>query len=143
MKKSIAAAPLASLAANAAPPSLPVRLGIDLFSVRSQGWDAFQFLDFAAKQGVEVVHFSEPRFLGSLEEGHLRKVKAAADKLRLSPEVGFGCICPTSSRFKASDGPAEEQRRVGRGQAARAGGNVPGIQAQRRIHRAVLYGFVF
>ncbi len=109
MKKSIAAAPLASLAANAAPGPLPVRLGIDLFSIRSQGWDAFQFLDFAAKQGVEVVHFSEPRFLGSLEEGHLRKVKAAADRLRLSPEVGFGCICPTSSRFKASEGPAEDQ----------------------------------
>src|SRR5262245_42896045 len=109
VKKSIAAAPLAGLAASAAPGSLPVRLGIDLFSIRSQGWDAFQFLDYAAKQGVEVVHFSEPRFLGSLEEGQLRKVKAAADKLRWSLEVGFGCICPTSTRFKPADGPAEEQ----------------------------------
>lgn len=110
--RSIAAAPLAGLAAQSpgtrrAP--LDVRLGIDLFSIRSQGWSAFEFLDYAARQGVHVVHFSEPRFLGGLEEAHLRKVKAHADKLGLSLEVGLGCICPSSKRFAAADGPAEEQ----------------------------------
>ena len=107
--RGIAAAPLATLAAGAPPAGAPVRLGIDLFSIRSQGWSAFQFLDYAAKLGVEVVHFSEPRFLGGLEESHLRKVKTHADKLELSIEIGLGCICPTSKRFVASDGPAEEQ----------------------------------
>ena len=86
-----------------------LRLGIDLFSIRSQGWDAFQFLDFASRQGVEVVHFSEPRFVGSHEESHLRQVKARADELRLALEYGYGCICPTSIRFNAAAGPAEDQ----------------------------------
>ncbi len=86
-----------------------VRLGLDLFSVRSQGWNAFQFLDYAAKLGVEVVHFSEVRFLGGTGDDHLRQVKAYADERRLSIEAGMTSICPTSKRFNAADGTAEEQ----------------------------------
>ncbi|HYM13169.1 MAG TPA: sugar phosphate isomerase/epimerase, partial [Bryobacterales bacterium] len=85
------------------------RLGIDLFSIRDQGWSAFQFLDYAAQHGVEIVHFSEPRFFGGLEEAHLRQVKARADQLGLSLEAGLGCICPTSNRFNAKDGSAHDQ----------------------------------
>lgn len=85
------------------------RLGIDLFSIRDQGWSAFQFLDYAAQRGVEIVHFSEPRFFGGLEEPHLRQVKARAEQLGLSLEVGLGCICPTSNRFNAKDGSAQDQ----------------------------------
>jgi sugar phosphate isomerase/epimerase len=86
-----------------------VRLGLDLFSVRSQGWNAFQFLDYAAKLGVEVVHFSEVRFLGGVDDEHLRKVKAYAGERRLSIEAGMTSICPTSKRFNPADGTAEEQ----------------------------------
>ncbi len=86
-----------------------MRLGIDLFSIRSQGWNAFQFLDYAARQGVKVVHFSEPRFFGGLDEAHLRKVKARADELGLEIEAGLGCICPSSKRFVAAGGAAEDQ----------------------------------
>ena len=86
-----------------------VRLGLDLFSVRSQGWNAFQFLDYAAKLGVEVVHFSEVRFLGGVDDEHLRKVKAYAGERRLSIEAGMSSICPTSKRFNPADGTAEEQ----------------------------------
>lgn len=111
MKKAgrgIAAAPLAGLAGPAGA-ALAVRLGIDLFSIRSQGWDAFQFLDYAAQHGVRVVHFSEPRFLGGLEEPHLRKVKSYADQKGLAIEVGLGCICPSSKRFNVAEGTAEQQ----------------------------------
>lgn len=89
--------------------SSKTKLGLDLFSLRSQGWDAFQMLDFAAKHGVDSVHFSEPRFLGSLEQAHLRKVKDHADQLGLEIEVGFGSICPTSTRFDEKEGTAPEQ----------------------------------
>jgi sugar phosphate isomerase/epimerase len=85
------------------------RLGLDLFSLRSQGWSPFELLDFAAKLGVDVAHFSEPRFLGSLEDAHLHKVKAHADRLGLTLEVGFGSICPSASRFKKEDGSPSEQ----------------------------------
>jgi 3-oxoisoapionate decarboxylase len=87
------------------------RLGIDAFSLRSQGWDAFQILEYCAAQGAEHVHFSEPRFLGSLEEAHLREVRAAAGRLGLALEIGMLSICPTSGIFNASQGPAEEQLR--------------------------------
>jgi sugar phosphate isomerase/epimerase len=101
------------LAAGAAVPQqrapTRARLGLDLFSLRSQGWNAFELLDFAAKAGVDVAHFSEPRFLGSVDAAHLRKVKDHADRLGLSLEVGFGSICPSSTRFPKDEGSAAEQ----------------------------------
>ena len=98
-----------SLAA-AAPAQTPMnKLGLDLFSLRSQGWTAFELLDFAAKHGAQIAHFSEPRFLGSTEPAHLKKVREHADRLGLELEVGFGSICPTSTRFNKADGTPREQ----------------------------------
>ena len=101
-----------SVAAAAAPAqTMKPKLGLDFFSLRSQGWSPFELLDFAKKNGVQIGHFSEPRFLGSLDEQHLRKVRAHADGLGLGIEVGFGSICPTSTRFVKEDGSAPEQLR--------------------------------
>ena len=85
------------------------RLGLDLFSLRSQAWSAFQLLDFAHAHGASVVNFSEPRFLGSTESDHLKRVREHADSLDIGIEVGFGSICPTSTRFVEDDGTAREQ----------------------------------
>lgn len=98
----------AAAAAQAQPPA-PIRLGLDLFSLRSQGWNAFDFLAYAAKQRAQVVHFSEIRFLGSLEEEHLKKVRSRAAELGIQIETGMRSICPTSRYFDAAQGPAEEQ----------------------------------
>ena len=90
-----------------------MKLGLDLFSLRSQNWTAFELLDYSAQLGVETAHFSEPRFLGSLEESHLDRVKAHADRLGLDLEVGFTSICETSHRFEPEHGtPAEQLRRM-------------------------------
>jgi sugar phosphate isomerase/epimerase len=86
-----------------------VKLGIDLFSVRSQGWTAFEHLDYAAKQGAKVVHFSEIRFLGGLEDDHVKKVAAHAKNLGIELEIGMRSICPTSTSFDPKQGTAEEQ----------------------------------
>lgn len=88
-----------------------VLLGIDLFSVRSQGWSAFEHLDFAARHGAKVVHFSEIRFLGSLEDDHVKKVAAHAQKLGIALEIGMRSVCPTSTLFDPKQGTAEEQLR--------------------------------
>ena len=85
------------------------RLGLDLFSLRSQGWSAFELMDFAHAHGATVVNFSEPRFLGSTDSDHLKRVREHADSLDLHVEVGFGSICPTSTRFIKEDGTAREQ----------------------------------
>jgi sugar phosphate isomerase/epimerase len=97
--------------AAGAPAALPVRLGCDLFSIRSQGWTPFEYLDYSSKLGAKVVHFSEIRFLGSLEPGHLKKVRAHAEKLGIELEIGMRSICPTSRTFEPAQGTAEEQLR--------------------------------
>ena len=100
----------AAAGAAAARPQNPMNpLGLDFFSLRSQGWSAFQLLEFAAEHGAQVANFSEPRFLGSTDPAHLQKVREHADRLSLNLEVGFGSICPTSTRFDPAAGSPREQ----------------------------------
>jgi len=106
---------LTSASAAAAPqllsstPMPPVKLGIDLFSLRSAQWTAFQYLDYCAAQSARVVHFSEIRFLGGLEPEHLRKVRRYAEERSIEIEIGMRSICPTSKMFDAKEGTAEQQ----------------------------------
>jgi sugar phosphate isomerase/epimerase len=94
-----------ALAGMAATP----RIGVDLFSLRSQGWTAFEHLDYCARQGAKVVHFSEIRFLGSLEDEHVKKVAAHARQLGIELEIGMRSICPASNLFDPKQGTGEEQ----------------------------------
>ncbi len=103
----LATANFAPLAFSAAP--LPVKLGIDLFSIRSSGWTPFQYLDYCATQKVNVVHFSEIRFIGTLEPDNLRKVRKYAEDRNIEVEIGTKSICPSSAMFDSKDGTAEEQ----------------------------------
>jgi sugar phosphate isomerase/epimerase len=107
-RRSFLAAPVLA-AASAAPGAASVRLGCDLFSLRSQGWSPFQHLDYCARLGVRVVHFSEIRFAGSLDEANLKQVRAHAEKLGIEVELGMRSICPTSKMFDAAQGTAEQQ----------------------------------
>ncbi|HYO81512.1 MAG TPA: TIM barrel protein [Bryobacteraceae bacterium] len=104
----VAGAGSAALVPAAATATLPP-IGIDLFSVRSAGLDAFGFLDYCAKQGAKVVHFSEIRFLGSLDDEHVRKVRAKAEEHGIQLEIGMRSICPTSKSFDPAQGTAEQQ----------------------------------
>ena len=94
-------------------------------------------MDFAAKWNVKVVHFSEIRFLGSLEPDNLKKIREYADKLGLDLEVGMRSICPTSLRLRQSAG---HRRRAagenGRHREAAALAACPcGSRQQRRPQR--------
>jgi sugar phosphate isomerase/epimerase len=103
------AAALAGRAIGTADEPRKVKFGLDLFSLRSQGWTPIQYLDYAAKWGIQVVHFSEVRFLGGLEEQNLKTVRAHAESLGIEVEIGMLSICPTSTIFDKSKGTAEEQ----------------------------------
>jgi 3-oxoisoapionate decarboxylase len=87
----------------------PVKLGIDLFSLRGQKWTPAQYLDYCAKQKVQVVHFSETRFIGGLDPDNLRQVGAHAKELGIEVEIGMKSICPTSKMFEPSQGTAQQQ----------------------------------
>lgn len=84
-------------------------LGIDVYSIRSSGWSAERTLDYCAALGAEVVHFSEPRFLGSLDREHLAEIRARADDLSLVLEVGMGSICSSSASFQSERGAPVDQ----------------------------------
>ena len=86
-----------------------LRFGLDMFSLRSQRWTPFEQLDFAARWGVRVAHYSEVRLLGGLEPEHLRRVRAHADALGIELELGMLSICPSAGIFDAARGSAEDQ----------------------------------
>jgi sugar phosphate isomerase/epimerase len=86
-----------------------MRFGLDMFSLRSQCWSPFEQLDFAARQGVTVAHYSEIRLLGGLDPDHLRRVRAHADSLGIELELGMLSVCPGSGIFDASKGGADDQ----------------------------------
>jgi len=88
-----------------------MKLGVDIYSLRSQGWDAFQHLEYAHQLGLDVVQFSERSFFESLEEDYLKRVKARADELGIEINVGMLSICPTSTIFAKERGPAAQQLR--------------------------------
>ncbi len=101
----LAAAPIAAMSKSTA----NAKLGIDLFSLRGQNWTPFQYLDYCAARQVEVVHFSEVRFLGNLEPANLTAVRQHAAKLGIQIEIGMTSICPSSKMFNPSLGSAEQQ----------------------------------
>jgi len=86
-----------------------VRLGLDVFSLRSQGLSALGVLDFCAARGIEVVHFSEPRLLGPIDGESLQRVRSRADSLGIQLEVGMLSICPRATIFDPAAGDAETQ----------------------------------
>jgi sugar phosphate isomerase/epimerase len=86
-----------------------VKLGIDLFSIRSQNWSPIEYLEYAAKQQAKVVHFSEIRFIGNLEKDNLQRVRRRAEELGIEIEIGMRSICPTSKMFDPKAGTADEQ----------------------------------
>jgi sugar phosphate isomerase/epimerase len=88
-----------------------MKLGVDIYTIRSQGWDAFEYLDYCARIGLDVVHFSDLGPFARTDDGYLREVKARADELGLDIEAGMGSICPTSASYHPEDGPVVEQVR--------------------------------
>ncbi|MCC7342055.1 MAG: sugar phosphate isomerase/epimerase [Bryobacterales bacterium] len=111
LNTSLLAAALA--AANTSPASPvetgkdPARFGLDLWSVRSQGWNAFQYVDHAVEHKLRVIQFADANTLGSLEPDHARRVKAYADEKGVLLEMGMGTICPTSSGWRGKKEPIE------------------------------------
>src|SRR3954452_10212868 len=80
-----------------------------MFSLRSQAWTPFEQLDFAARWGARVAHYSEVRLLGGFDADHLKRVRAHADTLGIAHELGMLSICPSAGIFDATRGTAEAQ----------------------------------
>jgi len=83
-----------------------IRMGVDAFSLGAQNWTPFQTLDWASKLQVNMVHFSEIRFLGSpkwqeaLTPDNLKRIRERAAELKIDVEIGMRSICPTAADFQ-------------------------------------------
>ena len=86
-----------------------MRLGVDSYSLRDQGWDAFQLLDYAASLGLDNVHFSERGNFASLDPDYLRRVREHAEARGLAIEVGMGSFNKFATSFQSKWGSGEEQ----------------------------------
>jgi sugar phosphate isomerase/epimerase len=86
---------------------------MDNFAVRAMGWKAPQLLDYAASLKLDSLLISDLDAYDSLEDSHLREVKAKADGLKIDLYAGSWSICPTSVRFKKNWGTAEEHLTTG------------------------------
>lgn len=89
---------------------MTLRLGLDSFSVRSQGWPAHEILSFAANLGFDAVQFSEaPREFESFEPAYVRSLGEHARKLGLDIEVGMRSFCRLAESFEPQRGTGEQQ----------------------------------
>jgi sugar phosphate isomerase/epimerase len=88
-----------------------MRLGLDTYSLRWQGWDAFTLLEYAARLNLDNVQFSERHMLESLELPYLESLKRRGDALGVTIELGMLSFDRYSSFFRAEYGTGEEQLR--------------------------------
>lgn len=102
--------PVLSQQASAAVRKIP--LGFDNFSLRSMGWKAGRFLEYAAGQKLDVMFFSDLDVFESHEDGYLRELKARADGFGLRIHVGTYSICPTSKSLRKEHSPPEDHLRL-------------------------------
>jgi sugar phosphate isomerase/epimerase len=111
-----AAATTASLATGCKTLSLnadkKLALGFDNFSIRACKWQAPRLLEYAAKQKVDTVLFSDLDVYASHEESYLREVRAQADELGIAMQAGTGSICGTASNFNDKHGTDVEHLRL-------------------------------
>ncbi|MBM4416926.1 MAG: sugar phosphate isomerase/epimerase [Chloroflexi bacterium] len=84
-------------------------LGLDSYSLRLQGWDAFAFIRYASEMGLDAVHFSERANLASHDRSYLREVRDEARARGVALEVGLGSIDRHAASFDPTYGTAEEQ----------------------------------
>ena len=87
----------------------PARFGLDLWSVRSQGWTAFQYIDHAVEQKLSVVQFADQGQLGGFDLDLARKVRSYADSKGVLLEMGMETICPTSGGWNPQRGRVEDR----------------------------------
>lgn len=88
-----------------------LKLGFDNYALRSHGWKARQFLDYAAALKLDVIFFSDLDGFEDLSESGLHELRARAADLGLELYVGALSVCPSSVIFKPQSGTAEEQLR--------------------------------
>jgi len=85
-----------------------IALGFDNFSIRALGWKADRLIEYADRQKVDSLLFSDLQVYESHDEKYLREIGEEARTKDLILHAGTGGICPTSQSFKDTFGTADE-----------------------------------
>ena len=83
-------------------------MGFDNFSIRALGWKADRLIEYADRQKVDSLLFSDLQVYESHDEKYLREIGEEARTKDLILHAGTGGICPTSQSFKDTFGSADE-----------------------------------
>jgi sugar phosphate isomerase/epimerase len=89
-----------------------IKLGFDNFSIRALGWKAEKLLEHAASLRLDTLFISDLQSYESLDDKHLREVKAKADDLGIEIHAGTGGVCPTARRVMKEFGTPEEHLKL-------------------------------
>lgn len=103
-------------------------LGLDAHSMRGMKWKATQQIEFAAEQRLDAVLLNSLNYFESLEESHLLKLKALADRHDLRIYMGAGGICENAAKFSDKWGNAESMLATGIRVAATVGSPVVNVR---------------
>jgi sugar phosphate isomerase/epimerase len=90
-----------------------IKLGFDNFSVRAMRLKAPALIDYAASLDLDSLFISDLDAFDSLEDAHLRELRARAGARHLQIHVGTWSVCPTSKAFRPNRGTAEEHLALG------------------------------
>lgn len=88
-------------------------LGYDNYAVRAMGWKARALIDHAVKLKVDSLFITDLDAFESLENEHLRGLRAVAEDKGVDLFLGTWSVCPSSLSFKDRWGTADEHLRLG------------------------------
>ncbi len=90
-----------------------IKLGYDIYSIRSSGLKAPALLDYAVELKLDSVFLTDLGALESFEDKYLADLKARAADKGLDIYLGGGSICPSSTAFNKRYGTADELLALG------------------------------
>lgn len=92
---------------------LGLKLGIDAYSIRAFEWKAIRLIDYVADLKLDSIQMSYPGDFESGDPAYLAKVKDHASRRGISIDGAIGCICSSSSGWRAANGSPEAYLRKG------------------------------
>jgi sugar phosphate isomerase/epimerase len=102
-----------SMAQEAEPSKLGIKLGLDNFSVRALKWKAPELIDYAASLQTDSLFITDFGPFEKRDDAYLRDIRKMASDKGLQIHLGSWSICPTSKAFRKDWGTAEEHLALG------------------------------
>lgn len=81
-----------------------LRLGVDAYTLRAFRWDALQLLDYTAQQKLDTIQLDLDYFKSTAPE-YISQIRERAARTGIVIDGSIGCICGSSSGWRAAKAP--------------------------------------